>query len=236
MLDTFRKRATEQPRGPTPGSTQPRVPIQQPQLRMPAPLKDASPGELQNSPPQPDQVKPAPALSELQPIVQPATRGTRESARLTVGPDIKLNGAEITDCDTLIVEGQVDACMDSRVIEVAEQGIFRGKVHVDVAEIRGRFEGELTANKQLMIRASGTVAGKIRYGKLLVDEGGEISGDIAAVESSAEIRSRTAPAGPAVGASDNPVEAPRLHNEMGSTSFRGDSRMPSSMPAKSPTI
>jgi hypothetical protein len=65
------------------------------------------------------------------------------SARLIVGPEIKLKGAEITDCDTLIVEGEVDASMDSRVVEIAKQGIFRGKVVVDIAEVRGRFEGEL---------------------------------------------------------------------------------------------
>jgi cytoskeletal protein CcmA (bactofilin family) len=113
------------------------------------------------------------------------------NARLTVGPDIKLKGAEITDCDTLIVEGQVDASMDSRVVEIAENGVFRGKVQVEIAEIRGRFEGELTAHKQLVVRETGRVSGKIRYGKIRIDEGGEVSGDIAA-EGSAEAQRSSA--------------------------------------------
>src|SRR4051812_27649985 len=33
-------------------------------------------------------------------------------SKLIVGPDIKLKGAEITDCDTLVVEGRVEASMD----------------------------------------------------------------------------------------------------------------------------
>jgi cytoskeletal protein CcmA (bactofilin family) len=33
----------------------------------------------------------------------------------------------------------------------------------------------------LLIRATGKVSGKIRYGTLAVEEGGEISGDIAAL-------------------------------------------------------
>lgn len=40
-------------------------------------------------------------------------------SRLIVGPDVKLKGAEILDCDTLVVEGRVEATMDSRVIRIA---------------------------------------------------------------------------------------------------------------------
>src|SRR5258706_6791053 len=111
------------------------------------------------------------------------TRSSRESAsKLIVGPDIKLKGAEITDCDTLVVEGRVEASMDSRVIQIAEHGVFVGKAGIDVAEIRGRFDGELTARKQLVIRATGRVSGKIRYGKVAIEEGGELSGDVGALE------------------------------------------------------
>lgn len=100
---------------------------------------------------------------------------------LIVGPDIKLKGTEITDCDTLIVEGRVEASMDSRVIQIDERGVFVGKVGIDIAEIRGCFEGELTARKQLVVRSTGYLSGKIRYGKVLIEEGGEVSGDVAAI-------------------------------------------------------
>lgn len=99
-------------------------------------------------------------------------------ARLIVGPDVKLKGAEILDCDTLVVEGRVEATMDSRVIRIADQGAFAGKVSIDIAEIHGTFEGELTARSQLIIHATGRVNGKIRYGKLVIDEGGELCGDV----------------------------------------------------------
>ena len=68
--------------------------------------------------------------------------------------------------------------MDSRLIEIAEHGAFEGKVNIDVAEIRGSFQGELTAREQIIVHASGRVSGKIRYGRIVVHEGGEISGDI----------------------------------------------------------
>lgn len=109
---------------------------------------------------------------------------TGTGSRLIVGPDIKLKGVEITDCDTLVVEGTVEASMDSRVVQIAENGVFNGKVSIDIAEIRGHFEGELTVREQLIIHATGHVSGKIRYGKIKIEEGAEICGDVARIERS----------------------------------------------------
>jgi len=61
--------------------------------------------------------------------------------------------------------------------------VFNGAASIDIAEIRGRFDGELTARKQLVIHASGRVAGKIRYGNIKIEEGGEISGDVGSLGS-----------------------------------------------------
>jgi len=106
--------------------------------------------------------------------------GTEESAgsKLIVGPDIKLKGVEITDCDTLVVEGRVEASMDSRVVQIAQSGVFTGKATMDVAEIWGSFEGQLTVRKQLVIYGTGRVSGQIRYGQIRIEEGGELSGDV----------------------------------------------------------
>ena len=113
-----------------------------------------------------------------------ATVATRPAASedgntLIVGPNIKLKGSEITDCEILVVEGRVEASMNSRDIRIAEGGVFSGKAEIDVAEVRGHFEGELTARKRLVIYATGRVAGVIRYGAMKIEEGGTISGDVA---------------------------------------------------------
>ena len=99
-------------------------------------------------------------------------------SKLTVGPNIKLKGVEITDCDTLVVEGLVEATMDSRVMQIAEQGAFKGSAEIDIAEIRGLFDGNLTVREKLVIHSTGKVTGKIRYGKIVVEEGGQLSGEI----------------------------------------------------------
>ena len=123
----------------------------------------------------------------------PATEtGQASGSSLIVGPDVKLKGAEILDCDTLVVEGRVEATMDSRVIRIAQNGSYSGTVGIDVAEIHGVFDGELTARKQLIIHATGRVSGKIRYGKILIEEGGEISGDVKSLAAASKESSRPA--------------------------------------------
>lgn len=109
-----------------------------------------------------------------------------ESRKLTVGKDISLKG-EITSCDRLVVEGRVEATMESaRLIEVAKSGFFKGSVVVDEADISGRFEGELTAQEQLTVRAGGRISGTIRYGRIVIEAGGEISGDMSALNTGSD--------------------------------------------------
>jgi cytoskeletal protein CcmA (bactofilin family) len=111
--------------------------------------------------------------------------------RLTVGPNIKLKGAEINDCDTLVVEGHVEASMDSKTLEILKTGSFDGTVTIDVAEIHGKFSGNLTARKKLIVHATGWVSGIVRYGSLLVSEGGVVSGDIASIDSKGETQTQS---------------------------------------------
>jgi len=123
---------------------------------------------------------PVPAGAPTSPLTAaPAANPASDSgAKLTVGPNIKLKGVEITDCDTLVVEGTVEATMNSRVIQIAEQGAFKGSAEIDIAEVRGSFDGTLTVRQKLVIFATGKVTGKIRYGKIVIEEGGQLSGEI----------------------------------------------------------
>ncbi len=138
-----------------------------------------------------------------------------DGSKLIVGPNIKLKGSEITDCEILVVEGRVEASMKSRDIRIAEGGVFAGKAEIDTAEVRGDFEGELTARKRLVIRATGRVSGTIRYGAMMIEEGGVLSGDVAALAA--------APAAAKAGEAPAPQVAPESAAEAvpaGSTYFR----------------
>ncbi len=104
--------------------------------------------------------------------------GGEEGKKLVVGPEIALNG-EINSCDKLVVEGHVEANMtDCREIEVSEGGTFKGQAEIDVAEISGTFDGELIARELLVVRATGRITGKVRFGQIEIERGGEVVGDV----------------------------------------------------------
>lgn len=101
-----------------------------------------------------------------------------EGKKLVVGRDIALNG-EISACDRLIVEGEVNANLaDCREIEISDGGVYKGAAEIENAEISGLFEGEITVRNRMVIRNSGIVRGKIRYGVIEIQPGGLISGDV----------------------------------------------------------
>ena len=130
--------------------------------------------------------QPPPPTPQAVPETPKAAEKTddRKEAKLVVGPDIKMKGVEVNDCDTLLVEGRIEATLDARVLHISEKGVFSGTVAVDSAEIHGRLDGELTVRKQLVVHATGRLAGKIRYARIKVEEGAELSGEISVLEKS----------------------------------------------------
>jgi cytoskeletal protein CcmA (bactofilin family) len=107
--------------------------------------------------------------------------GIVDSKSLVVGREIRLKG-EITSCEQIIVEGQIEVALtDARRIQVGPTGVFRGKADIAEADISGRFEGELTVRDRLTVRATGRVDGKIRYGCIVIEAGGEIAGEVQAM-------------------------------------------------------
>src|SRR3954451_22656507 len=95
---------------------------------------------------------------------------------MIVGREFSLS-ADITFCDRLVVNGNVEASLhECRELEITRTGVFNGNAKVADAEISGRFEGDLVVRKRLVIRASGHVSGSITYGELEVERGGKVTG------------------------------------------------------------
>ena len=63
-------------------------------------------------------------------------------------------------------------------MQIAKPGTLQGTALIDVAEIHGEFTGELTARTRLVVHGTGRVSGTIRYGRLIVEDGGTLSGDV----------------------------------------------------------
>ena len=126
-----------------------------------------------------------PPVAAASPAPLPSRRSESGLRQLTVGREISLSG-EIASCDTLIVEGSVEANLQNcRDVDIAESGLFRGTAEIENADVRGTFEGNLIVRKRLLIRAGGQVTGTIRYGQIEIELGGQISGDVKMSETAA---------------------------------------------------
>lgn len=113
-----------------------------------------------------------------------AERSESEGKKLIVGRGIRLSG-EIRACEKLVVEGEVHADLSGAlVLEIAENGLFKGRATVDYAEISGSFDGELTVRDRLLLRSSGQIDGDLRYAVMEIERGGRVRGTIGELDES----------------------------------------------------
>jgi cytoskeletal protein CcmA (bactofilin family) len=140
----------------------------------PSPAEETdSAGPATLSPP-----KPGPAA--------PPAAHSGDVKNLIVGSGIQLNG-QISACDRLVVEGTVQADLnDAEAIEVRENGLFKGTASIMEADISGRFEGDLTAKRRLVVRNGGRIDGNVHYAALVIEEGGQIRGHMDVIEPSGD--------------------------------------------------
>ena len=93
-----------------------------------------------------------------------------------IAPNIK-RVTTIFNPRTAPYAGNVEASLhECRELEISNQGVFQGNAAVAVAEIRGRFEGDLVVRKRLVIRSTGRISGSITYGEIEIESGAEVAG------------------------------------------------------------
>ena len=119
----------------------------------------------------------------------PAPRAAVSDRRtLVVGRGISLQGT-VTEAERLVVEGTVESQMiQATELSISDAGVFRGEVQVEDAEIAGTFDGTLTARGQLVIRGTGRVLGVARCRRLMVEEGGQLSGRMEMTQAAGDLK------------------------------------------------
>jgi cytoskeletal protein CcmA (bactofilin family) len=170
--------AAPKPAAPMPAAT-PAAPAA-PAAAAPRPAAPAAPATAPGFRPTASTAPSAPAMGATARPAAPGVAGGNKGGKriLTVGNDILLKG-EIATCDRLVIEGQVDARLnDVHTVEIAETGSFKGTAEIEDAEISGLFEGELIVRNRLTIYATGKVRGKIAYGEIEIERGGQMTGEI----------------------------------------------------------
>jgi len=96
-----------------------------------------------------------------------------------VNEDTVIRGVrELRNCRQLEVFGYLEGEVAAKNVLVHKNGRLFGKVKSDSAEIHGTVQGEVVVKNLIDIRSSGNVSGNVRYGKLALQEGGNLSAEV----------------------------------------------------------
>jgi cytoskeletal protein CcmA (bactofilin family) len=123
-------------------------------------------------------------LLTLAPSLQDRGNGKRggsvaDSGVLIVTEDTVIRGVrELRNCRQLEVFGYLEGDVAAKSVLVHPNGRLFGKVQSDNAEIHGTLQGEVVVKHLIDIRSSGNVSGNIRYGKLALEVGGNLSAEV----------------------------------------------------------
>jgi cytoskeletal protein CcmA (bactofilin family) len=104
----------------------------------------------------------------------PVSRG-RQEGLLLIGEGAKIKG-EILKCRVIEIQGTVEGDLEAEVLIVHGNGVLKGNVNTDRAEVHGSIVGDVIVKHLLDVKAKGSVRGKTEYGELLVEAGGRLVG------------------------------------------------------------
>ncbi|MFN3869357.1 MAG: polymer-forming cytoskeletal protein [Hyphomicrobiaceae bacterium] len=96
---------------------------------------------------------------------------------MIVGADAVVT-ASIRNCRRLDVYGYVDGDVIADAVIVHKDGQVFGRVRAGEAEVLGRVQGDVTVKNLIAIRSTGTVTGNVRYGRMTLEAGGELSAEV----------------------------------------------------------
>jgi cytoskeletal protein CcmA (bactofilin family) len=106
----------------------------------------------------------------------PPPQGKHEG-HVLVGEGIKIVG-EIRDCRKIEIYGVVEGDLEAEELIVHGNGLLKGNVKTDRAQIHGSIDGDITVTHLLDVKSKGSVAGRTQYGELSVETGGRIVGTL----------------------------------------------------------
>jgi cytoskeletal protein CcmA (bactofilin family) len=106
-------------------------------------------------------------------------KSVAENGVLIVTEDTVIRGVrELRNCRQLEVFGYLEGDVAAKSVLVHPNGRLFGKVHSDNAEIHGTLQGEVVVKHLIDIRSGGDVSGNIRYGKLALEMGGNLTAEV----------------------------------------------------------
>jgi cytoskeletal protein CcmA (bactofilin family) len=96
---------------------------------------------------------------------------------LVIGEDAILQG-EIRNCREIEIYGYVEGKLDAGNVILHPPGRLFGTIKAENADVHGELQGDVRVKQLIAIKSTGMVAGNVKYGRLAMDEGGELSASV----------------------------------------------------------
>lgn len=96
---------------------------------------------------------------------------------LVIGEDAILQG-DIKNCREIDIYGYVEGTLEAGRVVVHPEGRLFGTVRAETADIQGQLQGNVRIKNLISIRKSGTVGGNVKYGRLAMEEGAELTASV----------------------------------------------------------
>ena len=96
---------------------------------------------------------------------------------LIVSEDTAIKG-NIRNCRQIEIYGYVEGDIAAGNVLVHKGGRCYGTIRSESAEVHGDMQGDVFVKNLINIRSSGSVSGNVQYGKLALEQGGNLSAEV----------------------------------------------------------
>jgi cytoskeletal protein CcmA (bactofilin family) len=125
-----------------------------------------------------ESVKPPDARRDMS-IDTAVSRGSAEKVVMDLGKSLVIKG-ELSASEDLTLYGQMEGriAVPDHTISIGPHANIRASISAKAVVIMGAVTGNVTARDRIEIQASGSVSGDIAAPRLVVAEGGRLSGKV----------------------------------------------------------
>lgn len=96
---------------------------------------------------------------------------------LVLGADAEIKG-NVTGARRVEVYGAIDGAIEAGDVVVHQGGRVVGPLKSATAEVSGTLQGDVRVQNLITIKSTGVVTGNVKYGRLAMDEGAELSASV----------------------------------------------------------
>ncbi|MBT4592345.1 MAG: polymer-forming cytoskeletal protein [Porticoccaceae bacterium] len=111
--------------------------------------------------------------------VMSADQSAQSAPRAIIGAGVKMEG-QIVSRENIVVDGLIKGGIiaEDHQVLVSDSGVVKGNIHASVVLVQGSVTGDITANQNVVIAASGNIIGNIESPRVTLQDGAKFKGSI----------------------------------------------------------